>query len=121
AFGVAALVLAAIGLYAVMAEHVRQRYPELGVRMALGATGSDVLRLVLSEGLRLAGLGAVIGLAGATAAARVLRSLLFEVRPLDPTSLLGAAGLVMGASLLACYVPARRATRVDPVAVLRAP
>ena len=119
AFGLSALLLAAIGLYAVMAAHVRQRYAELGVRMALGATAGDLRRLVLGEGLRLAIAGAVIGMAGAVAAGRVLRSLLFGVTPLDPLSLLGAAALLIAAAALACDLPARRAMRLDPLVVLR--
>ena len=118
-FGVTALLLAAVGLYAVMAAYARQRYPEIGIRVALGATASDVRRLVLGEGLRLAGLGAAIGLAGAVAVTRVLGGLLFGVHPLDPTSVLGAALLLVGAAALASYLPARRATRVDPVKMLR--
>ena len=119
AFGVAALLLAAIGLYAVIAASVRQRYTEIGVRIALGATASDVRRLVLGEGVRLAALGAGIGLATAVVANRLLRGLLFEVHPLDPASMLGAALLLVGVSALASYLPARRATRVNPVALLR--
>jgi len=119
AFALAALLLSAVGLYAVVGAHVRERFAEIGVRVALGATPSDVRRLVLGEGLRLAGLGAALGLGAAVAAARVLEGLLFEVRPLDPVSLLGAALLLVGASGLAAYLPARRATRVDPLAVLR--
>jgi putative ABC transport system permease protein len=118
-FGVAALLLAAIGLFAVMSASVRQRYMEIGVRVALGATPSDVRGLVLGEGMRLAGLGAAIGLAGAVAATRLLHGLLFGIHPLDPVSLLAAAFLLVGASVLASYIPARRATRVDPMALLR--
>jgi putative ABC transport system permease protein len=119
AFGLAALLLAAVGLYAVMAAHVRQRYPEIGVRVALGATGADLRRLVLGEGLHLASIGAAIGLLGAAAAGRVLQTLLFGVRPLDPASILGAVGLLLATAALACYLPARRATRLDPLVVLR--
>ena len=119
-FGIAALLLAAIGLYAVIAASVRQRYTEIGVRVALGATASDVRGLVLGEGLQLAGIGAAIGLAGAVVANRLLRGLLFGVRPLDPVSLLAAALLLVGVSALASYMPARRAARVDPVSMLRA-
>ena len=119
-FGVAALLLAAIGLHAAIAASLRQRYAELGLRMALGATASDLRRLVLGEGLRLAGLGAAIGLAGAVAATRLLRGLLYGVDPLDPATLLAAALLLLGVSALACYIPARRAARVDPVSLLRA-
>jgi putative ABC transport system permease protein len=118
-FAIAALLLAAIGLYAVMAAYVRQRYTEIGVRVALGATASDVRRLVLGEGLRLAALGAAIGLVSAIAATRLLRGLLFGVHPLDPTAMLAAALLLIGASALAAYLPARRAMRVDPVTLLR--
>src|SRR6266568_1645242 len=118
-FGMIALLLAAIGLYAVMAAHVRQRYSEIGVRVALGATTADVRGLVLGEGLRLAGMGAAIGLASAVVATRLLRGLLFDVHPLDPASFLAAAMLLMGVSALASYLPARRATRVDPIVLLR--
>jgi putative ABC transport system permease protein len=102
-----------------MAAYVRQRHAEIGIRIALGATAGDVRGLVLAEGLRLTALGAVIGLAVAVAAARVVRGLLFAVHPLDPASLLGAALLLVAASALACYLPARRAARVDPIALLR--
>lgn len=119
-FGVAALLLAGIGLYAVMAASVRQRYTEIAVRVALGATASDVRGLVLWEGLRLAGLGAAIGLGGAALGTRLLRGLLFGVHPLDPAAMLAAGLLLLGASALATCVPARQAARVDPVALLRA-
>jgi predicted permease len=118
-FATAALVLAAIGLYAVMAAYVRQRDRELGIRVALGATAADVRRLVLNEGMWLAGLGAGLGLAGALAASRLVRGLLFEASPLDPTTLAGAALLLVLTSALACYMPVRRATRVDAVTMLR--
>jgi putative ABC transport system permease protein len=119
-FAVAAWLLAAIGLYGLMGASVRQRYTEIGIRVALGATASDVRRLVVGEGLRLAGLGAAIGLVGAAAASRLLRALLFEVHWLDPASMVAAALLLVGGSALASYLPARRATSVDPVIVLRA-
>jgi putative ABC transport system permease protein len=119
-FGGVALLLAAIGLYAVMAAYVRQRYAEIGIRVALGATNADVRRLVMGEALRLAGGGAIIGLATAMITSRLLRGLLFEVQLLDPAALLIAALLLMGASALACYLPARRAVRIDPVTLLRA-
>ena len=119
-FGVAALILSAIGLYAVMGASVRQRDTEIGIRVALGATSSDVRRLILGEGLWLAGLGAVIGLAGAVATTRLLRGLLFGVHPLDAMSMLAAILLVVGASVLASYIPASRAARVNPLTLLRA-
>jgi predicted permease len=119
-FATSALLMAAIGLFGVMAASVRQRRPEIGVRLALGATSQVVLRMVLGEGLRLAVFGALAGLALAAFAARVLRGLLFEVQPLDPASLLGAAVVLVLAALAATWLPARHATRVAPVEVLRA-
>jgi putative ABC transport system permease protein len=118
-FGLAALLLAAIGLYAVMAAYVRQRETEIGVRMALGATPSAVRRLVLREGLWLAGLGALIGVAITTAAARLFAALLFEVQPIDAASLFAAAVLLLMVAAVASYLPVRRAMRVDPIEALR--
>jgi putative ABC transport system permease protein len=118
-FGIVALLLSTIGLYAVMAAYVRQRDREIALRLALGATTTAVRRLVLGEALRLAGLGAVVGLAAAASATRLLRGMLFEVDPHDPSTILGAALLLIGASALASYVPVRQATRVDAVATLR--
>lgn len=119
-FAAAALLLSTIGLYGVMTASVRQRYAEIGVRLALGATARDVRRMVLGEGLRLAIGGAVAGLALAWAATRLLRGLLFETEPLDPMTLAGAAALLVGAAMLATYLPARRAAKVDPIVMLRA-
>jgi putative ABC transport system permease protein len=118
-FGGIALLLAAIGVYGVLSYSVAQRTQEIGVRMALGATASDVRRLVLGEGLRLAVTGAAIGSLGAIAAGRVLRGLLFGVQPLDPVALVGAAVLLALVAALACELPARRAMRLDPLVVLR--
>jgi predicted permease len=118
-FGVSALVLATVGQYTVVAAFVRQRDAEIGVRVALGATAVDVRRLVVGEGLRLGGLGAVIGLAGATITTRVLGARLFDLPTAQPTTLAGAAAVLVAASLLASYVPARRAVRVDPARLLR--
>jgi predicted permease len=120
AFGVAALLLAAVGLYAVMATYVVQRHPEIGIRVALGATAFDVRRLVLGETMRVTAIGVAIGLATAAVSARMLRGLLYGVGLLDPVSLGAAVLLLVGASALAGFLPARRATRVDPVVVLRA-
>ena len=114
-----ALLLTAIGLYAVMAAYVRQRDREIALRVVLGATPANVRRLVLGEALGLAGAGAAVGLAGAAAATRVVRGMLFEVDPLDPPVLLGAAVLLIAASMVASYLPVRRATRLDAVAMLR--
>jgi putative ABC transport system permease protein len=102
-----------------MSAYVRQRDAEIALRLALGATATRVRRFVLAEALRVAGLGVVIGLGGAASATRVLRSMLFEVDALDPSTILGAALLLIAASALASYVPVRRATRIDAVAMLR--
>ena len=118
-FGAAALLLSMIGLYAVMASFVRQRDREIALRLALGATPTDVRRFVLAESLRLAGVGALMGLAGAAGASRLLGGMLFEVDPLDSSTILGAALLLICASALASYVPVRRATSLDAVAMLR--
>ena len=118
-FGIAALLLSTVGLYAVMAAYVRQRDREIALRLALGATAARVRYFVLAETVRLAGLGAVFGVAGAVAATRLLRAMVFEVDALDPATLVGAALLLIVASALASYVPVRRATRVDAVAILR--
>lgn len=119
-FATAALLLSTVGLYSVMAVSVRQRYAELGVRLALGATSNDVRRLVLREGLRLALVGAIAGLALSWTATHLLRGQLFETEPRDPVLLVGAALLLVGAALIATYLPARRAAHVNPAVLLRA-
>jgi ABC-type lipoprotein release transport system permease subunit len=103
-----------------MAASVRQRHGEIGVRLALGATPSDVRRIVLGEGLRLAVAGAVAGLALTFAATRVLRGLLFETQPLDPISLGSAALVLVVAAIVTTWLPAKRAMRMDPTDLLRA-
>ena len=118
-FGAAALLLATIGHYAVIAAYVHQREREIALRVALGAAPATVRRLVFGEALRLAGLGAVIGLAIAALATRALRGLLFAVEPLDPITLIGAAALLISASVLASIWPLRRALRLDALALLR--
>ncbi len=120
AFGGAALLLAGIGLYGTMASAVRERTHELGIRAALGATPARLLGGVLAQAAAIAGAGAAIGVAGAVAATRFLRALLFEVRPTDPAALLGACALLLAVAILAAYVPAWRATRADPSRALRA-
>jgi putative ABC transport system permease protein len=118
-FAALAVVLAAVGLYGLLSYGVAQRRHEIGVRMALGATGSGVVRLVLRRSLVLVVVGTAIGLAGSLAVTRVLGSLLFEVKPTDPAAFAGAATLLLMVALVASYVPARRATRVDPLVALR--
>jgi len=119
AFALLALVLAAIGLYGVISYAVTQRTREMGLRMALGASETKVIALVLGEGARLTGVGVALGIAGAFVLERVLSSLLYEVRAADPVSLM-AAPLVLGlTALTACYLPARRASRVAPVTAMR--
>jgi putative ABC transport system permease protein len=119
AFAALALILAVVGIYGVNAYAVTQRRRELGVRIALGARPSDVLRETLGEGLKLSAVGIAIGLAGAYALSSLFRSVLVGVTGTNPITLLGAAGVLAAVALIACYIPARRATRIDPASALR--
>jgi putative ABC transport system permease protein len=119
-FSASALLLAVLGIYATLAYSVAQRTREIGVRMALGARASGVVRLIVLQGMRLALLGAGLGIAGALALGRSLSGLLFGVGAHDPATLAAAALLLLAAAFLACWIPARRAARVDPLVALRA-
>jgi putative ABC transport system permease protein len=118
-FAGVALALAAIGTYGVMAYSVTQRRQEIGIRMALGARSGNVLSMVMSQGFAVAALGLLIGVVGAVFLTRLLRTLLFNVSATDPGTFVGAPLLLAAVALIACYIPARRATRVDPARVLK--
>lgn len=114
-----AVCLAMAGVYGVMSYVVGQRSSEIGLRVALGATPGDVVRLVLRQGLALAAIGLALGVAGAVAATRLLTAMLFEVKPGDPVTYVAVTLLLAGVAMAASYIPARRATRVDPLTALR--
>ena len=118
-FAAVALLLAAIGLYGIMSHHVAQRQREIGIRMALGAQAGDVRSLVAMQALALGAIGIGLGLAGGLTASRALRSLLFGVGAADPPTFAVVCALLAAVVALAAYVPARRATRVDPMVALR--
>ena len=118
-FAALALVIAAVGIYGVMAYNVAQRTQEIGIRMALGAAQADVVRMVVGQAMRLTAIGVGIGLAASYAVTRLMASLLFGVSANDPPTFVGVALILAASALLAAWVPAHRATRVDPMVALR--
>jgi ABC-type antimicrobial peptide transport system permease subunit len=117
--GLLALLLGTIGLYGTMAYSVTRKTHEIGIRLALGAKPRDVLRMVLSKGLQLTFVGVVIGIVAALSAMRFISTMIYGVTPTDPMTFAGVAVFLVLVALLACYIPARRATRVDPLVALR--
>jgi ABC-type antimicrobial peptide transport system permease subunit len=118
-FGLAALLLASIGLYGLLAHEVTRGTREIGIRIALGAPAGQVLRRVVRHGVTLAAVGVALGIAGSFAATHLLGSMLYDVKPGDPVTLIAVSILLMLVALAACYIPARRAIRVDPLVALR--
>jgi len=118
-FGAIALVLASIGVYGVLSYSVSQRTQEIGVRVALGAARADVMRLIIGQGLKLAGMGIVLGTAGAFGVTPAARSMLYKVTPTDPLSFGLVAVFLLLVALTASYIPARRAMAVDPLIAMR--
>jgi putative ABC transport system permease protein len=118
-FAALALILACVGIYGVLAYVVTQRTPEIGLRVALGADSGSIFAAVARQGMSLAGIGIALGLAASLALSSLLQSLLFDVKPTNPATYLSASVVFTLVALLACYVPARRASKVDPLVALR--
>jgi ABC-type antimicrobial peptide transport system permease subunit len=117
--GTVALLLGAVGIYGVIAYIAAQRTREIGIRIALGAQAADVRRMVLGQGMMLTGVGIGLGLIVALVVTRVIRALLYDTSPTDPVTFAGVVPLLLAAALLACWMPARRAMRADPIVALR--
>jgi putative ABC transport system permease protein len=118
-FALLALVLVVVGIFGVISYSVAQRTHEIGIRMALGAQREDVARMVVAQGFKLTVIGVAVGIAGALALTRMLSSLLYSVKPTDPVTFIGVTLILTAAALLASYIPARRATKVNPIIALR--
>ncbi|PYU42805.1 MAG: hypothetical protein DMG53_19055, partial [Acidobacteria bacterium] len=118
-FALIALLLAGLGIYGVISYLVSERTHEIGIRLALGAERRSILQMVLGQGLGLVIVGAAVGLVGAVVVSHLMTGLLYGVRPTDPLTFVVVALLLIGVALLACYIPARRALRVDPLVALR--
>jgi len=118
-FAALALLLAGVGIYGVISYMVSQRTREIGVRMALGAQRGDVLRMVIRDGMLMAGAGMAVGIGGALALTRLMRNLLFQITPTDPLTYSAVTVILVTVALLACCIPARRAMRVEPMTALR--
>jgi putative ABC transport system permease protein len=118
-FALTSLLLAALGIYGVISYLVNERTHEIGIRLALGAARTNILQMVLGHGLRLALVGSAVGLVSAVIVSRLIASLLYGVQPTDPLTFAGVAILFLGVAVLACYLPARRATKIDPMIALR--
>jgi ABC-type antimicrobial peptide transport system permease subunit len=118
-FALTALLLAGLGIYGVISYMVSERTHEIGIRLVLGAQRENIMQMIVNQGLRLAITGAALGLVGAAIVSRLMAGLLYGVRPTDPLAFVGVALLLIGVALLACYLPARRALRVDPMVALR--
>ncbi len=119
AFAVLAVTLAAVGIYGLLSYSVQQGARETAIRRALGAQGGEILAGVVRQGMALAVIGLIVGIAGSLALTRVLESMLYEIEPTDPTTLITAVALFLGVALLAIWIPAQRATRIDPMEALR--
>jgi putative ABC transport system permease protein len=119
AFAVLALILAAVGIYGVLAYSVRRRVKEIGIRMAMGARAADVLRLIVIDGMKPAMVGLAIGLVLSLLLAQVMRKMVYGVSVFDPATILAVSALLAGVAMLACVIPALRATRVSPIVTLR--